>query len=84
MHIIGGLIGIIVGFLLIRYSVRITDMFGRVGWAEEHLRGGLAGTYSLYRLIVLIFIILSLLYMFNAAGFILGPLSNVFGGAKSQ
>lgn len=82
MHFFSGLIGIIAGFLLIRYSVAITDMFGRVSWAEEHLRGGLAGTYSLYRLVGVVFIILSLLYMFNVLGFLIGPLSSVFGGVQ--
>lgn len=82
MHIVSGLIGVIVGFLLIRYSIAITDMFGKVDWAEQYLRGGLAGTYSLYRLVGLVFIILSLLYMFGAIGFILGPLGSVFGGTK--
>ena len=84
MHIISGIVGVAIGFLLIRYSVTLTETFGRMDWAEQYLRGGLAGTYSMYRLVGLIFIILSLLYMFNAAGFILGPVSNLFGGAKSS
>ncbi len=82
MHFFSGLIGVIAGFLLIRYSIAITDMFGTVPWAEEHLRGGLAGTYSLYRIVGVIFIVLSLLYMFNAIGFLVGPLGSVFGGVK--
>ena len=82
MHIFSGLIGVIIGFLLIRYSIAITDMFGKVDWAEEHLRGGLAGTYSLYRIVGVVFIILSLLYMFNAVGFLLTPLGSVFGGTR--
>jgi hypothetical protein len=81
MEIIWGIIGIIAGFLLIKYSVRITDLFGKVEWAEQHLRGGLAGTYSLYRLIGLVVIIFSLLYMFGGLGFLLGPLGSIFGGA---
>ena len=83
MHIISGVIGIVIGFLLIRYSIALTDMFGRMAWAEQYLRSGLAGTYTMYRLIGLVFIILSLLYMFNALGFLLSPLSNIFGGAKA-
>ena len=82
MHIFWGIIGIVAGFLLIRYSIKLTDIFGTVAWAEQHLRGGLAGTYSLYRLIGLLFIILSLLYIFGGAGFLLGPLGSVFGGLK--
>ena len=82
MRFFSGLIGVIAGFLLVRYSIAITDMFGRVQWAEDHLRGGLAGTYSLYRILGVVFIILSLLYMFGAVGFILSPLGSVFGGLK--
>jgi hypothetical protein len=82
MHIIGGIIGVIIGFLLIRYSVALTEMFGTVAWAEEHLRPGLAGTYSLYRLVGLAFIVLSLLYMFGGIGLIVSPLGSIFGGVK--
>ena len=81
MRIFGGIIGVMIGFLLIRYSITITEMFGRVGWAEQNLRGGLAGTYSLYRLVGLLFIILSLLYIFGGLGFLLNPLAPIFGGA---
>jgi hypothetical protein len=82
MHIIWAITGVTVGFLLIKYSVQITETMGTVAWAEQHLRGGLAGTYSLYRIIGVIIIILSLLYMFGAIGIIVGPLSGLFGGVK--
>ena len=83
MHFFSGLIGVIIGILLIRYAIPLTHTFGTVAWAEEHLRGGLAGTYSLYKIAGVVVIVLSLLYMFGAIGFLLGPLSNVFGGVKS-
>ncbi len=82
MHIFWGIIGTVVGFLLIRYAIPLTENLGRISWAEEHLRGGFAGTYSLYKIVGVIFIILSLLYMFGGIGFILAPLGSVFGGAK--
>lgn len=82
MNFIYSVIGVVAGFLLIRYSVAITDTFGRVSWAEEHLRGGLAGTYSLYRIVGVVLIVLSLLYMFGSLGFITNPLSSVFGGGR--
>lgn len=82
MHFIQGLIGVAAGFILIRYSIPLTDMFGKVDWAERNLHGGMAGTYTLYRLVGLVFIILSLLYMFGGLGFIVGPLGSVFGGVK--
>ncbi len=82
MHIFGGIIGVIVGFLLIKYSVTLTDTFGRVEWAERNMHAGMSGTYSLYRLVGLAFIILSLIYMFGGIGILLGPLSGVFGGSQ--
>ena len=82
MRFIQGLIGIGAGFLMIKYSVKLTDWFGKVDWAETYLRGGLGGTYTMYRLVGLIFIVLSLLYMFNIFGFLIGPLAPLFGGAK--
>jgi hypothetical protein len=84
MHIFSGLVGIAAGFLLIRYAVPLVDMFGKVDWAEANLRGGLAGTYSLYKIVGIVFIIFSLLYMFGVTGFLLGPVGSVFGGAKPQ
>jgi hypothetical protein len=82
MQIIYGLIGVAIGFLLIRYSVALTESMGKMEWAERYLRSGMAGTYSMYRLIGVIVIILSLLYMFGGIGFILSPLAPLFGGAK--
>ena len=80
MRILWSLIAAAVGFLIIRYSISLADAFGHVEWAERHLGGGLAGTYTLYRLIGLAILIFSLLYMFGGLGFILSPLAHFFGG----
>jgi len=82
MGIFGSIVGVICGFLILKYSVKITDNMGRIQWAEEHLKGGLAGTYTFYRLLGLIIMVFSLLNMFGGLGFILSPLSSVFGGVK--
>lgn len=82
MGIFGSIIGVILGFLIIKYSVQITDNLGRVQWAEEHLRGGFAGTYTLYRLIGLGILLFSLLNIFGGTGFLLAPLAGLFGGIK--
>ncbi|OGE80215.1 MAG: hypothetical protein A2660_00895 [Candidatus Doudnabacteria bacterium RIFCSPHIGHO2_01_FULL_45_18] len=82
MRFISGTIGVIIGFLLIRYTFQLTQWFGKVDWAEKYLGSGLAGTYSMYRLLGMLFIVLSLLYMFGLFGFILGPLAPLFGGAR--
>jgi hypothetical protein len=78
MNFLGGLVGIIVGFLLIKYSLSISDMFGSISWAEAHL----GGTSAMYRLVGVVIIVLSFLYMFGAIGIILGPLAGVFGGGQ--
>lgn len=68
--------------MLMRYNVQLTDSLGKMDWAEQYLRSGLAGTYSMYRILGLIIIILALLYMFGLFGFILDPLAPLFGGSK--
>ena len=78
MRFLWGTVGVIVGFLIIKYTFQIVQTFGHVGWAEQHLPGG--GTYTLYKLAGLIIIILSLLYAFNAIGFLINPLTPLFGG----
>jgi len=82
MKFIYSLLGIGIGFLLIKYSVQLTEWLGKMDWAETYLRGGLAGTYTMYRLLGVIFIVFSLLYLFGGLGFVLSPLSSVFGGAR--
>ena len=83
MNILGGIIGVVVGFLLIKYAVPITNNLGTIEWAEEHMRGGMAGTYSLYKIIGIVVIILSFLYMFGGINVLLAPLGTVFGGVKA-
>ncbi len=82
MNIFWGIIGVIIGVLVIKYSMPITDTFGRISWAEDHLHGGMAGTYTFYKLAGLLVIILSLLYMFGGIGFVLGPLGGFFSGTQ--
>jgi hypothetical protein len=82
MRIVYSIIGVIVGFLLMKYSVVLTETLGKMDFAERYLRSGMAGTYTMYRLLGLFIIIFSILYMFNAYGFILGPLAPLFGGGK--
>lgn len=78
MRFIWGVVWIAVGFVLIKYCYPLVSFFGHIDWAEHHLGGG--GTYTLYKIAGVVVIIIALLYMFNAVGFILSPLSGVFGG----
>ncbi len=80
MRIIYGIIWIGIGFLLIKYSVALTENLGSMDWAEKYLKSGMAGTYTMYRLIGLIIIILSLLYIFGFMGSIVSPIGSLFGG----
>jgi hypothetical protein len=82
MNFVWGTIGVIVGVLVIKFSMQITDTFGTIDWAEEHLHGGMAGTYTLYKLVGVVIIILSFLYMFGSMGFLVGPLAPLFRGGK--
>ena len=78
MRIVWGIIGIIIGFLIIKYTFPLVGIFGKIAWAEQHLGG--AGTYTLYKIIGIVVIVLSMLYMFNAIGFLISPLAPLFGG----
>ena len=61
-QIIFGIIGIALGFVFIWQNRYIVDhLTGRNNWAESALGG--AGTYSLIKIIGLILIFISLLYM---------------------
>ena len=77
MRFIWGVLWILIGFGVIKYSFQITNFFGHMPWAEEHLGGG--GTYTLYKIAGVVVIFLAFLYMFGSLGTILGPLAPFFG-----
>jgi len=63
--------------------VGLTENLGTMDWAEKYLKGGFgAGTYSMYRLLGLLIIILSLLYIFGFMGAIVSPFGHLFGGSR--
>jgi hypothetical protein len=80
MRIVWGIIWIAIGFAVIKYSFQITNFFGHIDWAEEHIGGG--GTYTLYKIVGIVVIVFSFLYMFGNVGFITEPLAPLFGGTK--
>jgi hypothetical protein len=54
------------GFLLMKYTVQVTNMTGKIDFAEKYLGTGIgAGTYTFWRLFGLIVCILSVLWLFN-------------------
>ncbi|MDP2736766.1 MAG: hypothetical protein Q8O59_03255 [bacterium] len=71
-RILIGLIGIPLGFLLLKYRERVKDWTGNIGWAEQYL--GTGGTWSALILIGILTIVLSFMFM-------VGSLQTMFFGA---
>ncbi|MBI4050733.1 MAG: hypothetical protein HY396_02035 [Candidatus Doudnabacteria bacterium] len=84
MRIFWGLIGIIIGTLILKYTYPLVNFFGKPDWAEKYFSGGLGGTYFLFRLIGLAVIFFSALYMVGLMDNLFSPLANVFGGLGKQ
>lgn len=82
MHFIWGITGVVIGVLVIKYTFQLVSIFGRIGWAEIHLHGGMGGTFTLYKIAGVVVIIVSMLYMFGGVGFLVSPLAPLFGGMK--
>jgi hypothetical protein len=80
MRFIWGIVWILVGIAIMRYNFQITNLFGKIGWAESHLSGGLGGTYVMYKLIGLFVVIVAMLYMFGSADLLVKPFAPLFGG----
>ena len=70
-----GLIGVVIGFLPVWKANWIVETFGHVPWAEEYL-GNDGGSRLLWKLIGILIIFLSFMYMF---GFIEGLIWAIFG-----
>lgn len=79
MRVFWSLIGIVVGVLFVWKTYSLVVIFGKISWAERHLRAGLGGTYFFYKLIGLILILFSGMYMFGILDNILAPLSGFLG-----
>jgi hypothetical protein len=71
---------VLLGILMMRYTVQITNMTGPVDFAEKYLGGGLfAGTYTFYRLVGVAFCIIGAMWFFGVLGLLSGPLSSILG-----
>jgi hypothetical protein len=80
MRFVWGLIWVGVGFIIIKYSFPLVNIFGHIPWAERHLGG--AGTYTVYKIAGVIVIIFALLYMFGILEGLISPITPYFGGTK--
>lgn len=65
---------IIVGILMMKYTVWITEQVGKVDFADRWLPSPLAGTYSWWRLVGLALIALAFLWMFGYLNFWAGSI----------
>jgi hypothetical protein len=72
------------GYLLMRYTVQVTEFTGRIDFAEQYLRGFGAGTYTLWRIVGVLAIVGSLLWIFGLSSIIGTPVSGVVSGNSSQ
>jgi hypothetical protein len=79
MQFILGPIFVILGILMMRYTVQITNFTGDIDFAEEHLTSGIgAGTYTFWRLIGLGLAIIGGMWFFGLLDVIGGMLRSIF------
>lgn len=82
MQFIWGLAGIIAGIALIWKTYPLVSIFGNINWAERHLGGG--GTYTFYKLLGLLIILLSTMQMFGIIDLLFSPFRGIFGGFPTE
>ncbi len=73
-----GILGVIVGMLLVWKTYALAQIFGSIPWAERNLGSG--STYVVIKLIGLVFVVLSLMYLFGIVDILVFPFRGVFGG----
>ena len=78
MRIISSLITIIIGVVLIRKTYGLAGFFGTIGFAEKYLGPG--GTYTFFKIVGAIFVVIGALRLFGLGGIFLSPFSGLFGG----
>ena len=54
---------IVIGVLVMKYSVALTEMTGQIDFAERIFKPPFAGTYTWWKAIGLVLIILAVLYL---------------------
>ena len=81
MQFILGPLLTVLGIVMMRYTVQITNFTGKIDWAEKYFGGGvLAGTYSMWRLVGLGITILGALWFFGLISVLGGFLASVLPG----
>ena len=83
MQFILGPLLIVLGILMMRYTVQITEYTGKIDWAEEYLGGGTAaGTYTMWRLVGLGIAILAVMWIFGLLSILGGIFASVLPGIR--
>ncbi len=72
LRIIGGLLVMVGGFFLIKYSVKITDTTGRIEFAEKWFKAPMAGTYTWWKLVGIAIMFLGVAWIFGSVDFFPG------------
>ena len=73
-----GVLGIVFGILMVWKTYSLAQIFGNIPWAERNLGSG--STYMVIKLIGLLFIVLSFMYLFGILNILLFPFRGIFGG----
>lgn len=74
-HIVYSLVGIIIGFLLVWKVVFVVNLTGANSWGEKIFGPG--GTYTFYKMIGSLIIIISILYLFGFTDVFLNWLGHI-------
>ena len=69
MRFIVGPLMVVAGVLMMKYTVWITNQVGKVDFADRWLPYPLAGTYSWWRIVGLVMIVVAFLWMFGFLDF---------------
>lgn len=74
-----GPIIIVVGILMMKYTVQITEFTGKLDFAEKYFGAGVAaGTYTWWRFVGLVFVILATFWMFGMLSLLGDLLRGIF------
>jgi len=70
IRIILGLLIIAGALAMMKYSVQLTNITGKIELAEKYLGAPLAGTYTFYKIFGLFLMVLAVLWIFGVFSFL--------------
>lgn len=66
------ILGLIIGMMFLIYAEPIVRTFGKAAWAERHFRT-LGGSYLIWKIVGLIIIVLTFLYLVGSLDWLIHP-----------